>query len=1405
MTMSSPTPIEINVTDIGEYIRHRSCDRRFHLTVNYDREVRYDPHARTGLPFFDRLLNTLDPVLQEVGRKREDQWEGELRANGFVNLTDALPKGKRGEVAWAAFAAQLAGLTPGTAAYGRQVQVGGILGAFKVAGNIDFVLLRWVDGSPRLFLVECKASRRDRTYHRVQVGVYRMLMRQMMGGTPVPVGGTHLRPDAIECVVARIDEDSNTNQSIHLLPPLDLASEEADVERLLACGGRLDAVAASPLDGIGYQIDSKCDGCVFNVHCLAESARLKRPELIGLDPVSTRLLRGAGLDTLDKLADPPVFDTPPIAALRRDPGFSENFDLLRLRARARRHTLPGGRGAADEHDVEAIPNTGFGHLPPHEMSGRRVVRIYMVVDYDYSENRIGALSAHVTRSEGRVHTRFTDTPDGRRPDPVVYERVETGKDAHNKPVYDDRPLPSGQELVEIKTAAWKGNNYEDDTAAERELIQRFFHKLVGLIAREAGQDAVPIHFYVWSQLEVRQLIEGCCRAGSQLLGHLRQLLGCREGLEQLIYSSVQDEIDRRYALGWTGRGLGVVASLMWYGRRYHWKRLVNGRPYDLDYEFTQNLFDFKTQLDLDPAGGWAEDGQGTRHTFEIRSRFQDSLPAAYWHALWRTLPTPGPDADHRLRNAIERFNRARIPNLLEEYLRARCHALRWLEEGVRPKNAEIEKTPLTIADLPDFHLGRDDVARSAVDFLRLDQQVKKSNWIAFHLLPPVIRVPLGRTLPLKQVRVGADKKTITGTIELYGFGGLTLADLETRCSFAADSFVRLSPWSGDPKMGQTVKQLTTAIGRTCVVQAIDWKTGQVTLDSMYAEEDRYLVSSGASKQAEILYDREYATLDESVSDYVAGRVDARLQAPSHVYAWFDPVTPQPPPVVPPSSADLDAYRRLVAGFLLPPANRYPASPDQAEAVIEGLETRISLLLGPPGTGKTTTTALAILVRVLAGKRPGDIVLLSAHTHTALDNLLKRLDQYLEPFRTHAAAAGLTLPAMKLVKVHSNDPTQHVVGGSVENLAAARLGVKKKLTELTTGAVLVVGGTTASLLKLNTEVTKLKTWNAGRGLAGSLLVVDEASMMVFPHFLALATLVTPDGQVMLTGDHRQLAPITAHDWENEDRPPTVIYQPYVSAYDAVRRIIEKADGKGVRLVPPSAARQSALRLTFRLPPVVRELIARIYRQDQIELAGRHRDATAGPLAGGSVWDHVWRWNVGLFLVVHDEDRSKRSNEVEFGIVEQLLAAAPGLPPASVAIITPHRAQRSLFNARLAAHAGPGRPVDLIDTVERLQGGERPTVVVSATVSDPTAIEANVEFILDLNRANVAFSRVMDRLVVVCSRTLLNHIPAEVEHYQSAMLWKSLRELCSVELARTDVSGHRVAIMTPPPEAARPVGP
>lgn len=51
-------------------------------------------------------------------------------------------------------------------------------------------------------------------------------------------------------------------------------------------------------------------------------------------------------------------------------------------------------------------------------------------------------------------------------------------------------------------------------------------------------------------------------------------------------------------------------------------------------------------------------------------------------------------------------------------------------------------------------------------------------------------------------------------------------------------------------------------------------------------------------------------------------------------------------------------------------------------------------------------------------------------------------------------------------------------------------------------------------------------------------------------------------------------------------------------------------------------------------------------------------------------------------------------------------------------------------------------------------------------------ANAGFVPNLKRAEVAFSRVQDRLVVVSSRARIAHIPAEVEHFKTTALSKAL---------------------------------
>ncbi|WP_202220988.1 AAA domain-containing protein [Okeania sp. KiyG1] len=179
-----------------------------------------------------------------------------------------------------------------------------------------------------------------------------------------------------------------------------------------------------------------------------------------------------------------------------------------------------------------------------------------------------------------------------------------------------------------------------------------------------------------------------------------------------------------------------------------------------------------------------------------------------------------------------------------------------------------------------------------------------------------------------------------------------------------------------------------------------------------------------------------------------------------------------------------------------------------------------------------------------------------------------------------------------------------------------------------------------------------------------------------------------------------------------------------------------------------------------------------------------------------WEKLLQGNRGLYLVLHSERKSRRSNQIEVEIIKQIIDAGGEITDGSIGIVTPHRAQRTLLKTELADYYE--NAIDVIDTVEKFQGGERPNIIVSATASDPSAISKNVEFILNLNRSNVAFSRVQERLIVVCSKTILDYIPAEFEHYEETMLWKSLRSQCSELIFTETINEYKVEVFTPPLE-------
>ncbi len=258
-----------------------------------------------------------------------------------------------------------------------------------------------------------------------------------------------------------------------------------------------------------------------------------------------------------------------------------------------------------------------------------------------------------------------------------------------------------------------------------------------------------------------------------------------------------------------------------------------------------------------------------------------------------------------------------------------------------------------------------------------------------------------------------------------------------------------------------------------------------------------------------------------------------------------------------------------------------------------------------------------------------------------------------------------------------------------------------------GNWVVAGGTTRHLL------TSMQPNSA------SLLLLDEASMMAGPQYLALITLLRAHAPLLTAGDHRQLGVISQHDFAADRRPAVVRFRAYLSAYDYTRLLCR---------APGSSAVSCALSYTHRLPATLRELLAPEYAQDGITLRGRPPKALL-PLssaAGGSPWEALWvqgggpggpgEATEGVFLVVYDEAASGRTNALELELVRLIMEASPwhakqqqqqrqaggGGGGGSVALITPHRAQRRQLQ-RLVRAWGWAPAGCRVDTVDKMQVG------------------------------------------------------------------------------------------------------
>lgn len=539
----------------------------------------------------------------------------------------------------------------------------------------------------------------------------------------------------------------------------------------------------------------------------------------------------------------------------------------------------------------------------------------------------------------------------------------------------------------------------------------------------------------------------------------------------------------------------------------------------------------------------------------------------------------------------------------------------------------------------------------------------------------------------------------------------------------------------------------------------------------------------------VLFTDRRCTLDRAPSDFNTRRVLASLRAlaagegeAEAVLALLEGRVPEgwsPPPL------DPDAAAR---GVLEPASRTYGRpvlNPDQEHAWRAVFERAVSLVWGPPGTGKTYLLAWILVGLAAAARRAGRPwrVLVSAATHRAIVNVLSRVSRELE-------ATGVPAP-LRAVKLRGSgsEADAELEGSAVEIVADTRLPALLRETEQG-GEPLVVGSTVWSLWKQMKAAR-----SGGDGEEGSdapvrpwfdVVVIDEASQMKVSEALIALSSLRAGGQVILCGDDKQLAPVIRGRYGAEDDT-----------------LFGSVFTRFAEFHPKLTLRESR-RMNRALVEYPRELfypgLVSMCPEERVRLAPVVDDL-ADP-TDALLRDVFLHPDDAVVFCTYSGYRAGARNPFEARLVARLARLArAGLLDRdtgerftperfvshALAVLSPHRAQNSAIYAELLEAGFAPEELPVVDTVERMQGNEREMVIVSYAVADGEYAEREAEFLLNPNRFNVSITRPRGKLVVFLSEEVLRVVPRDEEVMTDSMAIKGYGRHCADAVREVELPG------------------
>lgn len=397
------------------------------------------------------------------------------------------------------------------------------------------------------------------------------------------------------------------------------------------------------------------------------------------------------------------------------------------------------------------------------------------------------------------------------------------------------------------------------------------------------------------------------------------------------------------------------------------------------------------------------------------------------------------------------------------------------------------------------------------------------------------------------------------------------------------------------------------------------------------------------------------------------------------------------------------------------------SQQQAVAAITQNE-QITIVHGPPGTGKTTTLIEAIIQLIKTGEK----VLVSAPSNTAVDNIAKGLIQHgVKLLRVgNASKADETIfshtPEGKLANSKQQKEIKQLKIRA-EEFRKMALKYKRSFGKAEREQRQLLF---KEVKNIRTEIKKLQAYNEEKlfkeadVIAGTpvglydadinhlhfhTLVIDEAGQCIEP----LAWCIFPLAEkIVLAGDHWQL-------------PPTVLSNE-AARLGFNQSILETAIER--------AGDVFLLNTQYRMRRVIAGFSSD-YFYNSLLLTATHLQNTGTHLTfidtAGSGYNEV-----------HGPDGRSLQNEGELRIVQKIVETE-SLNPLTTAFISPYSGQVAAAKEVLTKQLRSS-------TIDSFQGQEKENIILSLVRSNE---DGDIGFLKDYRRMNVAITRAREKLFVI----------------------------------------------------------